>query len=112
MAAPFKNVLTAVKWYRHVAAYGLGSFVTAFELREKVVQSPSFRLDERIGEPALIWKRLDGIIEGLDNGERELLLGNDPAALGLRGRKAMWRRQYKLRKRLAPVFVDAELVEE
>lgn len=111
MDAPFRSVLQALKWYRLVAKKGLEPPLRAYRPRPVIDCSRQSRLDEIIGEPALLFKRIETILLRLPEGERQILLGNNHKRLGFASRSAMYRRQYKLRLGLALQFFEAGLID-
>ncbi len=107
---PFADVLTALRWYLAAGRRACSPFVRAYRLHERISQSRLSSLDERIAEPAVLYMRVESLLDELDKTVRARLLGNDWRLLGFSNRNAMYKYQHKMRRQLEPAFIAAGLI--
>ncbi len=110
MSAPFESVLQALKWYRLTARIGFRPPLSAARPRERVRGTRRNDLDRILGEPAVLWKRIDDIVRDLPENRRRVLLADDFREAGMENRNAFHRRRYAIRRELTPVFEKLGLV--
>ena len=103
----FGSLSALLRWY----AEGGGPLPYArCPLRQRVRQSVTFSLDERLGEAALLRRRIADLLAGLSVEERSRLFDEPPADASAAVRRAHARRRARLLARLTPLFVSAGIL--